>query len=352
MDEGYKFTDLLTIWEWFENVFSNSIKAIRNDLTQTGVLETDADIILVGDEKTCMEGLACLAERRLQELIKRMRNIETLCKDYDAALEGFIIKCKRDIATQDIETIPTSSPREVLVWCLLNSPTLRARIEADGQGETLSTFLVNDLPSMLQATSALSTVPIKFKRAGKEVAIESKFVPNAIFVCTGRGQSGCVHSNTRTGGSQEQIRAWPELFQIRKLARDASIPNAVHEAWKGFFEKMKVAEGGLRKKDLTKRRVEIFKGTHPPGDPIQRISDCSQHQGIALKPSTEGIATSIPCCYVCKLSMGYDEPYKDDSHQGSTLQDVLSTFNIGGRARNPTSCAEVVCHVRCQNLHG
>lgn len=177
----------------------------------------------------------------------------------------------------------------------------------------------------------------------------SKLTPAAFFMCTGLGGSGCLHGHTNVGGTQEQLKSWPELFRVRKQARDHSIPEKTRQDWKALFQQITEAERGFRKQELLARRKEILRGDKPVNGPIGPIYDCAQHKGLAFRPDDDDAAlVPMACCYVCKLAMLYDEPYKGSNDPRFELTRLLGNFSLVGRGKNPTSCAEVMCHLRCR----
>lgn len=81
---------------------------------------------------------------------------------------------------------------------------------------------------------------------------------------------------------------------------------------------------------LAQRRIEILEGYQPLDGPIKPIYNCSKHRGLAFKPGHNNKLVPMAGCYMCKLTMGYDEPLTGSE----VARKVVSNFNCTGRMQN------------------
>ena len=181
------------------------------------------------------------------------------------------------------------------------------------------------------------------------------------FICTGivsdngiTAESSTEHDEIIVGATLERFKSWNELWTIRRHARRDNLLSAVQE-WDHFCANLVSLEKRLKdqhqanhphvdaaERTLAVRRM-IDSRDLPPADVVKLAplrAHCEKHLGQAFGEDNY-VLKHIPCCYFCRLTIGYRELLPGDR------DDTLSRMDVVGRARNASSCAEVLSSKYC-----
>lgn len=194
-------------------------------------------------------------------------------------------------------------------------------------------------------------------------------LPSVFFMCSGispleKGSGGAArtvhHNTTHVAASPEKFRSWPEFYEIRNTARDLNIGSAEKSKWNDFFRDLVNFEdeallggSGNREDRRLRLRKDIIDNKVVPENLVQRfgtlrypIYDCSDHLGQSFLEAKAG-RKPINLCYICQMTLKFRVGNcSDDEDQ------YLRAFKLRNRARNPASCAEVICGLICHSWKG
>lgn len=178
--------------------------------------------------------------------------------------------------------------------------------------------------------------------------------PLVYFVCTGHTAVGKQkHRLVHLGATKERLGWWPELAEQRQAARNDLIGSAAIRAWARRLNDVISVEKDLpghEAKEALRKAILLRNWgimTMEQGNLAQTLlnnplRECGQHQGQAFLHSAWQMSYPIACCYLCKLSIAYDEVKKD-------VVDTGKETRLETRLKVPHSCAEVPASGWCDS---
>ncbi|KAF5643243.1 hypothetical protein F52700_2959 [Fusarium sp. NRRL 52700] len=176
-----------------------------------------------------------------------------------------------------------------------------------------------------------------------------------------------VHPCCYAGDTDERLDSWPEFNAIRTAARNTHIGAADIAAWQQFYQNLQNLDDEANQAGLEIAVVQeaiakfALEGTPVPDtiselpafkDLRMPLRAVNNHVGCAFK-DVKGEIISVPCCYGCKISIGYDEAITPEEPKNDSGDETKPVFDSSKR-KVPHSCAEVVASHYCtmERLNG
>ncbi|KAF5657300.1 hypothetical protein FCIRC_13312 [Fusarium circinatum] len=268
------------------------------------------------------------------------------------------------------DLVPAIALRTVRLWCILNTKENRR------QAQTLNRAAFGEfkekIRKMIKVNSPSSAInPERTRGLFKKKGIIHSVTPCVYFFCLGTGytkdgQPYSVHPCCYAGDTDERLDSWPEFNAIRTAARNAHIGALDIAAWKEFYQNLQKLDDEANQEGLEIAVVQeaiskfALEGTPVPDaisnlpafkelqKPLRAVSN---HVEFAFKDE-KGEIISVPCCYGCKISIGYAEAITPEELEND-LGDERKPLDFSKR-KNPHSCAEVVASRYCvmERLNG
>ncbi|POR31958.1 Uncharacterized protein TPAR_07831 [Tolypocladium paradoxum] len=140
--------------------------------------------------------------------------------------------------------------------------------------------------------------------------------------------------------SPREILLWCALHtrSMRDALQQAASSKDPRGSMEAYFQRVEKAEVGFQGGDLVPRRVDILDGrVEHDGRPFLPIRNLAGHAGQAYGEAADGLRP-IPCCFMCKLTMGYAEVCRGarGSNGGMEMFDRnkgLGSLNMATRKR-------------------
>ncbi|KAH6622712.1 hypothetical protein F5144DRAFT_632158 [Chaetomium tenue] len=212
--------------------------------------------------------------------------------------------------------VPSVSPREIYLWCLLNTKRYRRDVEDSARSESPRedvSAIIGILPYLtptLRPDALFKWFPERLARRIDACTAQ------VFFVCSGIDpDGGLLHPTTHIGASLERFKSWPEFWNLRRSARKKNIGSNDVAKWLEFFNDLKALEqaAGIDKDNPVERllfRKKLVAGEMPDEykqqyqQKLARIRDLHRHLGQAFSEREEGWV-AINSCYLCQGTEGY-----------------------------------------------
>ncbi|RSL67017.1 hypothetical protein CEP53_003144 [Fusarium sp. AF-6] len=267
-----------------------------------------------------------------------------------------------DISDPTTHKVPVVSPREIRLWCVLNTVEFHNKIEEKlGQGPVEFKKFFARAPEIVdEGRKAPNTefpqMPGFEGRSDGDKAKEvTPFNPSVFFFCSGVTEKGQrAHNSVHIGSTQEQLASWPGLWFLRRDTRRISL-DASPRLWFDLCQDLSAIETRFSgKAKLFQFREEAMRWrlglssnlptrlTAQDDERLPVLHSCGHHISQAFKQGDVNFFP-IDCCYVCKLTIGYAEA------KAIRTRTMAEDFNMEGRIKLPWSCAEVAASTWCDD---